>query len=133
MDEVKVHISNLVQQGKQFKTLSADWIIDIPTSSRRKDHIAKSCQFRYMNSAKKKRHNKYILALEKLLANAVYVSSSPNNKMFAKPDIVKYHYFKTKVKLDLKLYEIIFDTEEYTNDKSTKPRVVHLYNVSEKS
>ena len=74
-----------------------------------------------MNKAEKKRHNKYIMSLEKLLANAEYAGEKENTKKDKKPNVEKYHYFKTDVKIGNKIYQLIFDTEEYKNDnkKST--------------
>ena len=111
-----------------------------------------------MNKAEKKRHNKYIMSLEKLLANAEYAGEKENTKKDKKPNIEKYHYFKTDVKIGNKTYQLIFDTEEYKNDKSSlsdyantrslkknnedtnsindnpeniNPKTVHLYNIKE--
>ena len=131
-DDVKEFLDKMVEEGKKFITLSSDWLVDIPSSSRKKDHIAKSSRFKYMNKTQKNRHNKYIMALEDLLANATYTGESPNKKPIDKPNIAKYHYFKAEARIGKNTYEIIFDTEEYIGDVTSKPQTVHLYDVNEK-
>ena len=132
IQDVKEFLNKIVQEGKQYSTLSPDWIVEIPSSSKKKDHIAKSNNFKFMNKAQKKRHNKYIMALEDLLLNAQYTGESPNKKPLEKPNVAKYHYFQVEAKIGENTYEIIFDTEEYIGDNTTKPQTVHLYNVKEK-
>ena len=43
-----------------------------------------------------------------------------NTKKDKKPNVEKYHYFKTNVKIGDKIYEIIFDTEEYKNENQLR-------------
>lgn len=97
------------------------------------------------------------MSLKKLLANAEYIGEKENTKQDKKPNVEKYHYFKTNVKIGNKTYQIIFDTEEYKNDKSSSsanvlrsvknldedtnsitdssenfnPKTVYLYNITE--
>ena len=95
------------------------------------------------------------MSLEKLLANAEYVGEKENTKKDKKPNVEKYHYFKTDVKISDKTFQILFDTEEYKNqlplgyakrnlngaetdtniinDNAEKinPKTVHLYNIKE--
>lgn len=59
------------------------------------------------------------MSLEKLLANAEYTGEKENTKKDKKPNVEKYHYFKTDVKIGNKIYQLIFDTEEYKNGKSS--------------
>lgn len=61
MKEVKEFLNKMVEEGKEFATSSPDWFVDIPSSSRKKDHIAKSSQFQRMNKSQKNRHNKYVI------------------------------------------------------------------------
>ena len=132
MEEVKDFLTKTSNEGKVYMTSSPDWLIDIPSTSKRKDHIAKSSQFKFMNKAQKRRHNKYIMAIEVLLSKAVYTGESTNRKFLEKPDVVKYHYFKVEAKISDKIYEIIFDAEEHISDKTSKPQIVHLYDIKEK-
>lgn len=121
----------MVEEGKKFATLSPDWFVDIPSGTKKKKHITYSSQFNYMNKGEKKRHNKYVMALESLLKNAAYLNPSPNTKPLDKPDVKRYHYFITKAKIGKNTYKIIFDTEEYVGDSTIKPQTVHLYDVRE--
>ena len=131
MKEVKEFLNKMVEEGKEFATSSPDWFVDIPSSSRKKDHIAKSSQFQRMNKSQKNRHNKYVMALEDLLVNAQYLNPSPNKKPLEKPNTQQYHYFTSEAKIGDKTYKILFDTEEYKGDSTIKPQTVHLYDVRE--
>lgn len=97
------------------------------------------------------------MSLEKLLANAEYSDEKENTKKSKKPNIAKYHYFTTNVKVGDKIYKVVFDTEEYKNEMSSSsanvlrsvknldednnsitdnaeninPQTVHLYNITE--
>ena len=121
IDEVKAYINEIVENGTKFATLSPNWFVDIKGGAKKKDHIIKSSNFKNMNKAERKRHDKYVMSLEKLLANAEYAGEKENTKKDKKPNVEKYHYFKTDVKIGNKGYQLIFDTEEYKNDnkKST--------------
>lgn len=121
IDEVKAYINEIVENGTKFATLSPNWFVDVKGGAKKKAHIIKSSDFSKMNKSQKNRHNKYIMSLEKLLANAEYVGEKENTKKDKKPNVEKYHYFKTDVKIGNKIYQLIFDTEEYKNDnkKST--------------
>lgn len=121
IDEVKAYINEIVENGTKFATLSPNWFVDIKGGAKKKDHIIKSSNFKNMNKAERKRHDKYVMSLEKLLANAEYAGEKENTKKDKKPNVEKYHYFKTDVKIGNKVYQLIFDTEEYKNDnkKST--------------
>lgn len=131
MKEVKEFLNKMVEEGKEFATSSPDWFVDIPSSSRKKDHIAKSSQFQRMNKSQKNRHNKYVMALEDLLGSAQYLNPSPNKKPLEKPNTEQYHYFISEAKIGDKTYKILFDTEEYKGDSTIKPQTVHLYDVQE--
>ena len=121
----------MVEEGKEFATSSPDWFVDIPSSSRKKDHIAKSSQFQRMNKSQKNRHNKYVIALEDLLGSAQYLNPSLNKKPLEKPNTEQYHYFTSEAKIGDKTYKILFDTEEFKGDSTIKPQTVHLYDVQE--
>lgn len=115
IDEVKAYINEIVENGTKFATLSPNWFVDIKGGAKKKDHIIKSSNFKNMNKAERKRHDKYVMSLEKLLANAEYAGEKENTKKDKKPNVKKYHYFKTDVKIGNKIYQLIFDTEEYKN------------------
>lgn len=122
IDEVKNYINKIIENGTKFATLSPEWLVDIKkeTSNRKQkrinDKILNKSNFQGLNKQEQKRHNKYILSLEKLLANAEYAGAKENTKKDKKPNVAKYHYFTTNVKVGSKVYKIVFDTEEYKND-----------------
>lgn len=157
IDEVKQHINNIIEQGTKFATLSPEWFVDIRGGNRTKGKILNRGNYKGLDRKGKNRHKKYIMSLEKLLSHAEYAGEKENTKKYKKPNVEKYHYFKTNIKIGDKIYEIIFDTEEYKNENPqgaiTKtvtskehledinsitdnetgfnPQTVHLYNVSE--
>ena len=131
MKEVKEFLNKMVEEGKEFATSSPDWLIDIPQSSKKRKHIAYSSQYKFMSNTEKRRHNKYVLALEDLLKNAEYLNEKSNTKPLEKPNTEKYHYFGSNVRIGKKVYKIIFDTEEFKGDSTIKPQTVHLYDVQE--
>jgi predicted nucleotidyltransferase len=156
-EDVKKYINELVESGKKFATLSPDWFVDVKGGAKKKAHIIKSSNFSKMNKVERKRHKKYIMSLEKLLANAEYSGEKENTKKAKKPNIAKYHYFTTNVRVGDKIYKVVFDTEEYKNEISSSsanvlrsvknldednnsitdnteninPQTVHLYNITE--
>ena len=156
-ENVKKYINELVESGKKFATLSPDWFVDVKGGAKKKDHIIKSSNFSKMSKAEKQRHKKFIMSLEKLLANAEYSGEKENTKKSKKPNIAKYHYFTTNVRVGDKIYKVVFDTEEYKNEISSSsanvlrsvknldednnsitdnaeninPQTVHLYNITE--
>lgn len=157
IDEVKNYINEIIEKGTKFATLSPEWFVDIKGGNRVKGKILNRGNYKKLNKSQTERHNKYIMSLEKLLNNAQYVGEKENTKKDKKPNIQKYHYFKTNVKIRGKAYEIIFDTEEYTYKKpqsvdyakrnsnghsedtisitssvdNFNPKTVHLYNITE--
>lgn len=159
LQEVKEYINEIVEKGTKFATLSPEWFVDVKGGRRTTNKILNAGNYKHLEKMERKRHNKYIMSLEKLLANAEYIGAKENTKQDKKTHVENYHYFKTNVKIGDKVYEIIFDTEEYKNDnkKSTSvgyakrnsnktevdtnsitdnkenlnPKTVHLYNISE--
>lgn len=121
IDEVKAYINEIVENGTKFATLSPNWFVDIKGGRRTTNKILNAGNYKNLEKMGRKRHNKYIMSLEKLLANAEYAGEKENTKKDKKPNVEKYHYFKTDVKIGNKIYQLIFDTEEYKNDnkKST--------------
>lgn len=116
IQEVKNYINKIVENGTKFATLSPEWFVDIRKGSRTSGKILNRGNYKKLGKSATNRHNKYILSLEKLLANAEYSGAKENTKKDKKPNVEKYHYFKTNVKIGDKIYEIIFDTEEYKNE-----------------
>ena len=84
-----------------------------------------------MPKSQKARHNKYVMAFEKLINNAKYDHETINTKPELKPNIEKYHYFTTQVQIGNDIYNIVLDTEQYKGESEEKPQTVHLYNIKE--
>ena len=120
IQEVKNYINKIVENGTKFATLSPEWFVDISSNRRSKKKIWNDGNYKGLDRKGNVRHNKYIMSLEKLLANAEYVGAKENTKKDKKPNVEKYHYFKTNVKIGDKIYEIIFDTEEYKNENQLR-------------
>ena len=157
IDEVKNYINEIIKNGTKFATLSPEWFIDVKGGNRTKGKILNKGNYKHLDKMSNKRHKKYIMSLEKLLANAEYAGEKENTKKDKKPNIAKYHYFKTNVKVGDKTFQIIFDTEEYVNENQLRsdyakrnfkkteadtniitnyaeninPKTVHLYNITE--
>jgi hypothetical protein len=131
IQEVKTHIKDLIDSGKVFDTLDDDWKIDIRGNTAKIDHIAKSSKYGKMNKSKRNRHNKYVMSLENLINNSKYTHLKDNTKPLKKPNIDKYHYFETNVKIGDKKYKVILNAEQYKGESSIKPQTVHLYDVLE--
>lgn len=131
LEDVKKYVNELVQKGAKFVTLNPDWFVDTKVNSKRKGHIVYSDKWHKMSDSERDRHNKYVMGLEELLKNAEYIDSKENTKTDIKPDVEKYHYFKTIAKIGQNNYEIIFDTEQYRGESEKKPQIVHLYNIHE--
>ena len=125
IDEVKAYINEIVENGTKFATLSPYWFVDIKKESSNKkqkritDKLLNKGNFLKLNKPADNRHKKYVMSLEKLLANAEYAGEKENTKKDKKPNVEKYHYFKTDVKIGNKIYQLIFDTEEYKNSPQT--------------
>lgn len=121
IDEVKAYINEIVENGTKFATLSPYWFVDIKKESSNKkqkritDKLLNKGNFLKLNKPADNRHKKYVMSLEKLLANAEYAGEKENTKKDKKPNVKKYHYFKTNVKIGDKTFQILFDTEEYKN------------------
>lgn len=155
IDEVKAYINEIVENGTKFATLSPNWVVDIKGGRRTTNKILNAGNYKKLNITQKNRHRKYIMSLEKLLANAEYAGEKENTKKDKKPNVEKYHYFKTNVKIGDKTFQILFDTEEYKNQlplgyakrnlngakadtniindnaENINPKTVHLYNIKE--
>ena len=131
LQEVRAYVKKLVDEATKFATLSPDWFIDIVGNRKKREHIIKSSRRQYMNEEDVKRHNLYIKDLEELINNSIYETSERNTKPDKKPDIAKYHYFISKVKIANKEYKIVLHTEQYIGESEEKPQTVHLYDVLE--
>ena len=133
LKEVIAYIQEIIDSGKKFGTLSPDWFIDIPHGSRSKKKLINNSNYKKLSHKELVRLNKYLSTLEQLLSNAQYVGSKRNFKTEKKSFVEKYHYFKSNVKIGNKVYEILFDTEQFVGESEAKPQTVHLYNVTEVS
>ncbi len=155
INEVKAYINKIVENGTKFATLSPEWFVDVKGGRRTTNKILNAGNYKKLNITQKNRHRKYIMSLEKLLANAEYIGEKENTKKDKKPNIENYHYFKTDVKIGDKTFQILFDTEEYKNQlplgyakrnlngakadtniisdntENFNPKIVHLYNIKE--
>jgi len=131
LQEVRAYVKKLVDEAVKFATLSPDWFIDIIGNRKKREHIVKSSKRKSMNKSDVKRHNKYIIGLEELINNSKYQSSQLNKKKNDKPEIIKYHYFITNLKIGINKYRIILNTEQYIGESEEKPQTVHLYDVFE--
>lgn len=131
LQEVRKYVKKLVDEAIKFATLSPDWFIDVIGNRKKREHIIKSSRRQCMNEEDVKRHNLYIKDLEELINNSTYESSENNTKPDKKPDIAKYHYFISKVKIVNKEYKIVLHTEQYVGESGKKPQTVHLYDVLE--
>ncbi len=61
-------------------------------------------------------HNKYVMAFEKIINNAEYSHSRKNIKTDKKPNVLKYHYFTSEVRIGGKTYNIVLDTEQFVGE-----------------
>ena len=120
IQEVKNYINKIIEEGIKFATANPDFVVDIKGGNRVKKKILNASNYKKLDKMSRKRHNKYIMSLEKLLANAEYSGAKENTKKDKKPNIEKYHYFTTNVKVGSKVYKIVFDTEEYKNENQLR-------------
>ena len=131
IQEVKDYIQSLIDSGEVFDTLNPEWKINIQGGRRIKNHIAYSSKADEMNPAQKRRHNKYVMSIKDLINNSNYTYTNDNSKPDEKPNIDKYHYFETIVKIGENQYKVILNTEQYKGESTIKPQTVHLYDVLE--
>lgn len=131
IDDVKNFLDKVVKEGSSYATLSPDWLIDVKGTRRSKQHIAYSDAWNNMSRQEKNRHNKYVIAFEKIVNNSEYSHTRRNTKIDKKPNVSKYHYFTSRVKIGDKIYDIVLDTEQYKGESEKKPQTVHLYNIKE--
>ena len=134
IDEVTKYIKDICKKTKDFATISPDWVVRTPKGSYREGHIIYSDKWKKMSNAQKERHNKYVMALNELLANASYLGDLPNKEIDndKKKNVLKYHYFGVRVRIGKEMFDIVFDTEQFKKDSTQKPMSVSLYNVYEK-
>lgn len=131
LQEVRAYVKKLVDEATKFATLSPDWFIDVRGNRKKREHIINSSKRTIISKSTMHRHNKYIMGLEELINNSIYETSERNTKPDKKPDIAKYHYFISKVKIANKEYKIVLHTEQYIGESEEKPQTVHLYDVLE--
>lgn len=80
IEEVKNYINEIVENGTKFATLSPNWFVDIKGGKRTTKKILNAGNYKNLEKMGRKRHSKYIMSLEKLLANAEYVGEKENTK-----------------------------------------------------
>lgn len=131
IEDVKSFLNKVVVEGATYATLSPDWIVDIKSNRRSKQHIAYSDKWKTMTRQEKGRHNKYVISFEKIIKNAEYSHSRKNNKTDKKPNVLKYHYFTSQVRIGDKIYNVVLDAEQFVGENENKPQTVHLYNIKE--
>ena len=131
LQEVRAYIKKLVDECTKFATLSPDWFIDVRGNKKKRDHIVKSSRRECMNKEEINRHNEYILGLKELIKNSKYETFKKNTKPDKKPNIAKYHYFISRIKIGLREYKIVLHTEQYVGENENKPQIVHLYDIIE--
>lgn len=131
IQEVKLYIQSLIDSGEIFDTLNSEWKINLQGGSRIRNHIAYSSKVDEMNAAQKRRHNKYAMSIKELINNSNYINTKDNSKPEEKPNIDKYHYFETLVRIGDKEYKVVLNTEQYKGEKIQKPQTVHLYDILE--
>ena len=100
--DARAFINEISKIGREFTTISPDWIVKAPKGSYRKKHVAFSDKWQKMDSGQKERHNKYVLALKEILDNAVYLDWLPNKEKnnLRKRNVEKYHYLGAPVKIN---------------------------------
>ncbi len=131
LQEVRAYVKKLVDECEKFETLSPDWFIDVIGNREKRKHIINSSKRRIMNKLEIQRHNKYVMGLAELIHNSIYLNSELNRKFNKKPNIEKYHYFESRIKILTTEYKIILHTEQYKGKSEIKPQTVHLYDVLE--
>ncbi len=132
IQDVKEYIQHLIDSKEIFDTLDPKWKINLQGGARIKNHIAYSSKAKTLNKAQKRRHNKYAMSIKEIINNSNYTNAPKiNDKPFEKPNIAKYHYFESSVKINDKIYRVILNTEEYQGESTKKPQTVHLYDILE--
>ena len=120
---------------KKYRTQSDDWDIDfIPLKEKKGlEHIKDSRYYQYLEKHPKikERRQRYIVASENIIGNAVYGGWSKDKKKDKKPNVEKYHYFYSKVNVDGKLFLVKIHTEQYVGESEKKPQTVHYYDITE--
>lgn len=88
-----------------------------------------------MTQKEREEHNRYVMGLEKIIKNSVHVGEKPNRDRWnkRKRNVLKYHYFESKIKVGDSIYTVILDTEQFDKDSEEYPRTVSLYNIKGKA
>ena len=134
IEEVKQFIQNAIESGSKFQTLSPDFFLDMPTRKKAIGKLENRGNYKKLDKIGKKRHRKYIMALEKIAENAVQMrpfEGKKNTKQESKATVERYYYFKSKVRIGKQVYELYFDAEKNIGESENKPQTVHLYNIKE--
>ena len=86
IDEVKIYINEIVENGTKFATLSPNWFVDIKKENSNKkqkritNKILNKGNYKGLNKKETARYNKYLASLEKLLANAEYAGEKEDKQ-----------------------------------------------------
>lgn len=131
LDKAKENLERLISIQAQLTTATKGWVIEIPNTSRSKNHILKSSQYQKKNKSARNRHYRYIQRLEPLLQKSVYSHSKPNEKLSKKPEVKEYHYFETSETVNNIEYKIIINAEELFTTGQNSPKVLRLYDITE--
>lgn len=131
LEIAKDNLERLVSIQAQLKTATKGWVIELPKTSRSKNHILKSSQYRIKNKSDRNRHYRYIQKLEHLIQKSTYSHSKPNEKLSKKPDVKEYHYFETSETINNREYKIIINAEELFATVQSTPKILRLYDITE--
>lgn len=130
-EKAKENLERLISLQARLQTASKGWIIEIPDTSKRKNHILKSSQYKKKNKSARNRHYRYIQNIESLVQKATYSHSKANEKQQQKPEVKEYHYFETTETVNNIEYKIIVNAEELFTTQQNFPRVLRLYDITE--
>lgn len=107
----------------------------MPKGRYRKGHIVHQNGWDNMTQKEREEHNRYVMGLEKIIKNSVHIGEKPNRDRWnkRKRNVLKYHYFESKIRVGDSIYTVILDTEQFDKDSEEYPRTVSLYNIKGKA
>lgn len=145
-EEVENHLKEIINSGISFETRNKNYKIDIKqTDVKRGKHDATNVVDKLTkrgnkhNQSIKRRNNKYLKVIEKLIKNSELkrnieknTDGYENNKKTEKPHVKQYFNFDVPVAIGETIYTVRLQAEEWKNDKSKNGiKTVHLYNIYE--
>lgn len=135
--EIRDFIRNAMNEANYgaVETSNPDWFIDFQGNKKERMEIEKSSRYKYLEKHpdEKNRRDNYVLAIKRIIPNAVYGIEAENTKKDKKENIEKYHYFYSKVKINKDVFLVKIDASQRVGEKEEKPQKVHLYDIIEKS